>query len=317
MPRMAHPDLIEGFENFSDAGVYRLRDDLAVVQTVDFFPPIVDDPVSYGRIAAANSLSDVYAMGGRPITALSIVGFPLGKLDVAVLGRILSGGAEKILEAGAVIVGGHSVSDAEVKFGFAVTGVVDPARLVRNSGARQGDVLVLTKPLGTGPISTAGKFEKTSAEVIAGAIRSMEVLNREASEAMVRAGAHAATDVTGFGLLGHAREMADASGVTLAIEAGRLPILPGALDLAAAGVVSGGAGRNRSFLEGRAAIDPRVPGALALLIFDAETSGGLLFALPEAGAAAAIDELAAKGQPGAAIIGRVLPRGPRAIEVGP
>jgi len=233
-----------------------------------------------------------------------------------VLGRILAGAAEKVLEAGAVIVGGHSVTDTEVKFGLAVTGVVHPAKVVRNSGARPGDVLVLTKPLGTGPISTAGKFGKADPDVLAGAVRSMELLNRDAAEAMLEAGVHGATDITGFGFLGHAREVADASGVTLAFEVGRIPLLPGARELAAAKLLSGGAGRNRKFLEGRVAIDPSVPEDLASILYDSETSGGFLIAIPEDGARAVIRALEAKGQ-SAAIIGRVLPRGALSIEVAP
>jgi len=314
MPPMKHPDLLEGFDHFSDAGVFRLRDDLAIVQTVDFFPPIVDDPVEYGRIAAANSLSDIYAMGARPITALSIVGFPRGKLDMSVLGQILAGGAEKVLEAGAVILGGHSVSDSEVKFGLSVTGVVHPERFVRNSGARPGDVLVLTKPLGTGTITTALKQGKAPAEALRAAVRSMSTLNRDASEAMLGAGVHGATDVTGFGLLGHGREMAEASGVTLSIEASRLPVLPGALDLAGQKISSGGAGRNRAFLEDKVAFGAGVPAALTSMLFEAETSGGLLAALPEEGARRMVAELESKGHH-AVRIGRVLPRGERAVVV--
>ena len=315
MPPMVHPDLLEGFDHFSDAGAFRLREDLAIVQTVDFFPPIVDDPGDYGRIAAANALSDVYAMGARPLTCLSIVGFPRSGLDISILGQILAGGAEKVLEAGAVIIGGHSVQDAEIKFGLAVTGVVHPKDLLRNSGARPGDALVLTKPLGTGAISTAAKARKAPEDVLDGAIRSMKLLNRGASEAMRRAGAHGATDITGFGLLGHAREMADASDVTLALESPRVPLLAGARDLARRKLLSGGAARNRSVLEKRVALDASIAPDLAALLFDSETSGGLLIALPEGSAGALLDDLRARGQSEAALVGRVLARGERAIVV--
>ena len=311
---MRHPDLLEGFDKFSDAGVFRLRDDLAIVQTVDFFPPIVDSPEDYGRIAAANSLSDVYAMGAAPLTALSVVGFPK-ELEPVLLGRILRGGAEKVLEAGAVAVGGHSVTDQEVKFGYAVTGIVHPARFVRNSGARPGDVLVLTKPLGTGAISTAGKGGKAPEEALRAAIESMSRLNRDASEAMVRAGAHGATDITGFGLLGHAREVAEASEVTLRFELESLPLLPGARELARKKLLSGGAARNREFLSGKVVLDGKVPEDLAALLFDSETSGGLLMALPEEGARRVVEELKAKGHGGVALVGRVHPRGPHWVEV--
>jgi selenide,water dikinase len=315
MPQVEHPDLLEGFRNFSDAGVFRLREDLAIVQSVDFFPPIVDDPDSFGRIAAANSLSDVYAMGGKPVTALCVVGFPESKLDVSTLGKILAGGAEKAGEAGAIVLGGHSVSDSEVKFGLAVTGVVNPAELIRNSGARAGDVLVLTKPLGTGAISTAGRARKAPEEVLQGAIRSMATLNRHASEAMRAAGAHGATDITGFGLLGHAREMAEASGVTLSLEAARIPLLPGARELARKKLLSGGAARSRRFLGTRVSLDSSIPEDLASLLYDAETSGGLLLALPREGAEGFIQELHRKGHTDTARIGEVLPRGGHMVVV--
>ncbi len=310
---MRHPDLLEGFDNFSDAGAFRLRDDLAIVQTVDFFPPIGDDPEDYGRIAAANSIGDLYAMGAKPLTALSIVGFPDGELDVSILGRILAAGAEKVLEAGALIVGGHSTRDKEIKFGLAMTGIVDPRDLIRNSGARAGDALVLTKALGTGPISTAGKLGKVDADVLRRAVASMATLNRDASELMRREGVHAATDITGFGFLGHAREMADASRVTLSIDAASLLVLPGAIELAAAKVLSGGANRNRSFLSGRVDVGARVPPDLVSVLYDSETSGGLLIALPPDGAPRLVEALRAKAHADAAVIGRVVPRGTCAV----
>jgi selenide,water dikinase len=313
---MLHPDLLEGFDKFSDAGVFRLREDLAIVQTVDFFPPIVDQPEEYGRIAAANSLSDVYAMGARPITALSVVGFP-ERLEPALLGRIMRGGAEKVLEAGAIIIGGHSVVDQEIKFGLAVTGLVHPDKVVKNGGARPGDSLVLTKPLGTGAISTAGKAGKAPPEALRVAVAVMSTLNRDASEAMLRVRAHAATDITGFGLLGHAREMAEASGATLLIEAGRVPFLVGARELARKRLLSGGAARNRKFLSERVTVEAGVAAEVEALFFDSETSGGLLIALPEEAARGLVEEMRSKGHGDTAVIGRVLPRAARWVEVKP
>ena len=316
MPPMLDPDLLEGFENFSDAGAFRLRGDLAIVQTIDFFPPIIDGPEEYGQIAAANALSDCYAMGATPVTALSVVAFPQAELDISILGRILAGGAQKVIEAGAVILGGHSIKDKEIKFGLAVTGVVNPEELLRNSGARAGDVLVLTKAIGIGAISTAGKTGDVDVEVLRGAIESMKTLNRDAAEAMRRAGARAATDITGFGLLGHSREMADASGVTLAIDAAQVPVLPGARDLARRNVLSGSAARNGAFLANKVRVDGAVPPDLASLFFDSETSGGLLIALPDERAAAGLlEEMHGKGHAAAAIIGRVVPHSNHSVEV--
>ncbi len=303
---MEHPDLIEGFENFSDAGVFRLRDDLAIVNTVDFFPPIVDDPADFGRIAAANSLSDVYAMGATPVTALSIVGFPSRDVDIEVLGRILAAGAEKVIEAGAVLVGGHSVVDREIKFGLALSGTVHPDRLIRNSGAQPGDVLVLTKPLGMGAVSTAIKARRIGADAVARASAVMATLNRDASRAMLEHGVHGATDVTGFGLLGHARELAEASSVTLRIHALEVPIFPEAADLARRGLLSGGASRNRAFLGERVRIGSTVPGEVASVLFDSETSGGLLISLPRDGAERLVTALEDLGHDSVRVIGEVM-----------
>ncbi len=235
LPTFHDPNLIVGADTFSDAGVYRLRDDLYLVQTVDFFPPLIDDPYQFGQIAAANSLSDVFTMGARPVTALNIVGFPDKQLDMQILHEILAGGASKVIEAGAVIVGGHSVRDAEIKYGLSVTGVVEPAQLLTNAAARPGDLLVLTKSLGTGFITTAGKAGKCSPEVLQAAIASMAQLNMIGRDAALAAGAHAATDVTGFGLAGHAGEIARASHVTICLDVANLPGLPQAVELGAAG----------------------------------------------------------------------------------
>lgn len=302
-----HPDLLTGIGAFEDAGVLRLDDERALVQTVDFFPPIVDDPRWFGRIAAANALSDVYAMGARPLTAMNIVGWPRD-LDVAMLGEVLAGGLEKIREAGAVLCGGHSVVDQEIKYGLSVTGIVHPGRFWPNGAARAGDVLLLTKPLGMGPVSTAIKREKVGADTALAAMQVMATLNRSACEAVRDLDVHAATDVTGFGLIGHSLEMAEGAGLCLDLRAADLPVLPKALDLVRAGVMSGGCGRGRQFYGPRVAIDGGVDPALADLVFDAETSGGLLLALPEAAAETALRRLGDAGTPAHARIGQFVPR---------
>ncbi len=298
------PDLLVGLSGPDDAAVYRLSDDLAIVQTVDFFPPVVDDPYLFGAIAAANAMSDIYAMGGEVLLALNIVGFP-EDLDPAILGRILLGGAEKVAEAGGVIAGGHTLYDAEPKYGLAVTGTVHPNRVFRKGGAMAGDALVLTKPLGTGIVLTAARAGDDAADHAAAAIASMLMLNRHASHLAREAGAYAMTDVTGFGLLGHAREMARASGVRLEIMAPAVPALPGALGYAARGIVTGGAGRNREGVGTDVEIADGVDAALGHLLFDPQTSGGLLIALPPAAAEAMVERLHADGLPGA-VVGRVV-----------
>ncbi len=277
------------------------------MQTVDFFPPIVDDARWFGRIAAANALSDVYAMGGRPLTAMNLVGWPRD-LDVELLGEVLAGGLEKVQEAGAVLCGGHSVVDPEVKYGLSVTGIVHPQRFWANATARVGDVLLLTKPLGMGPVATAIKRGTASEALALAAMQVMATLNKAACEAVADLGVHAATDVTGFGLVGHACEMADGAGLCLRLRASDLPVLPGALDLLRAGVTSGGCGRGRQFYGPRVSIGAAVDPALADLVFDAETSGGLLLAVPEAVAAAACRRITAAGAPAAAIVGHFVAR---------
>jgi selenide,water dikinase len=249
LPAPAHPDLLVGISTSDDAGVFRLRDDLAIVNTVDFFTPVVDDPYTFGAISATNSLSDVYAMGGVPVTALNVVCFPRAELDDDVLSEILRGGSDKAAEAGVVIVGGHTVDDPEIKYGMAVTGTIHPGRIVRNVGARPGDALVLTKPLGTGILTTALKRETLSDAGYRAVVASMSTLNRSAAEAMLATGVHAATDVTGYGLLGHAYEMAHGNGVTLRFEASSLPLFPDLAELVAAGFLTGGCKRNRSWIE--------------------------------------------------------------------
>jgi selenide,water dikinase len=280
IPRVTNSNVLVGFDTADDAGVYQLTDDCALVQTVDFFTPIVDDPFAFGAIAAANSLSDVYAMGGRPISALSILAYP-GKGDLEDLEEILTGGAEKMREADCAILGGHSVNDDEIKFGYAVTGTIHPQRIKTNAAARSGDALVFTKRLGTGVIGTALKRGIAAPEHVQAAIDSMLTLNRAACEAMLAFDVHACTDITGFGLIGHAREMAVGSGVTIEIHSRNVQLLPGALDYARAGALPGGLMNNRDFascaVEGQSDIDD--------LLYDPQTSGGLLISLPESEAA--------------------------------
>ena len=283
---------------------------MALVQTVDFFPPLTNDPFQFGQIAAANSLSDVYAMGGRPITALNVVGFPNDDLPLEVLGEILRGGAEKVKESGAVIAGGHSVSDKEIKYGLAVTGLVDPAKLIKNEGATVGDVLILTKPIGTGCMTAAYQKDKIDSAIWEACCAAMMHLNRAAGEAMIEVGVKGATDITGYGLLGHGGEMAEASGVTLEIEAAKVPLLEGALGLSRKGFITRGRDTNAAYLADRLVSAASVPDDLLSLLLDAQTSGGLLIALSEEKA----DAFLAKNKNGGsadspnlpwAIIGRV------------
>jgi selenide, water dikinase len=316
LPPITDPNVLVGPETCDDAGVYRLTDGLALVLTVDFFTPIVDDPRAFGQIAAANSLSDVYAMGGRPIAMLSIVGFPRDKLPMTVLGEVLRGGAEKAHEAGVSVVGGHSIDDAEPKVGYAVVGLVNPARLWRNVGARPGDALVLTKPLGTGIISTAIKQAKAPERAVTAAIRTMTTLNRAAAEAAATVPVHAATDVTGFGLLGHLRAMTLGSKVRVRLHAGRIPLLPDVVALAEAGLVPGGTKRNLLAVAETVRWDPGLSEPLRTVIGDAQTSGGLLVATPDG--PGLLRALAAAGVDEAAQIGEVVAEDPAgAIEVAP
>lgn len=280
MPRVSNENVLVGFETSDDAGVYKLTPECALVQTVDFFTPIVDDPFTFGAIAAANSLSDVYAMGGRPISALSLVCYP-GKGDLEDLSEILRGGASKMQEAACAILGGHSVNDEEIKFGYAVTGTVHPDRVWTNAGAEPGDVLLFTKLLGTGVIGTALKRGMAAPEHVQASVASMLALNGEACEAALGLEVHACTDVTGFGLIGHAREMAKASEVTLEIEADRLQFLPGALEYARQGAVPGGLNNNREFASCDVEFAREVPVEVERLLYDPQTSGGLLFSVKE------------------------------------
>jgi selenide, water dikinase len=285
IPRVANENVLVGFDTADDAGVYQLTAELALVQTVDFFTPIVDDPFTFGAIAAANALSDVYAMGGRPISALSILAYP-AKGDLEDLEQILKGGAEKMREADCAVLGGHSVADDEIKLGYAVTGTVHPQRVKANAGARAGDALVFTKRLGTGVISTALKRGMARESDVEASIASMLILNRQACEAMLAFDVHGCTDITGFGLIGHAREMALASGVTLEIEVDRLRFLDGALEYARLGAIPGGLKNNRDYAACAVETARDLAAEVEDLLYDPQTSGGLLITLPEADAAA-------------------------------
>jgi selenide,water dikinase len=303
VPSHADPRVLVGRESFDDAGIFLVRDDLALVQTVDFFAPIVDDPYEFGQIAAANALSDVFAMGGEPLTAMAIVGFPVGKLPMSVLTDILRGGQDKVREAGAALVGGHSIIDEELKFGLSVTGQANPKTLLTNAAASVGDVLVLTKALGTGLLATAAKQDRLDGASRAALHASMASLNATASRAALAVGIRCATDVTGFGLLGHASHIARASGVTLRVEARALPELPGARDLWRAGVRTGGAERNESFVAPLTDWTGADPADVALAL-DPQTSGGLLLAVPPTRLAEYLSAV-----PGSVVVGSVEPRG--------
>jgi selenide, water dikinase len=322
MPPANDPNLIVGFETSDDAAIYRITDDVAIVQTVDFFTPIVDDPRLFGQVTAANALSDVYAMGGRPITALTIVAFPPSQ-PPELLEAILKGGLEKMNEARCTVAGGHSIRDDELKFGYAVTGLIDPRKIWRNVGARPGDVLLFTKAIGTGVISTALKQGKAADEWIEASTASMTRLNRGAADALHEIDlpasngstpVHAVTDVTGFSLLGHAREMAIGSGVSMRIDHTRVEYLPGAIEAARGGFLSGGLANNRAFLEGCAVFLPSVPEEFRSLMFDPQTSGGLLAAVaPEAAgrALAAFERHAIRARQ----IGEVVPKRSPLLEI--
>ncbi len=313
IPPQTDPRVLVDFRTSDDAGVYAWESGPALVQTVDFFTPIVDDPYLYGQIAAANSLSDIYAMGARPLTALAIAGFPEDDLDADTIREIFRGGVDALREAGVALLGGHTVRDREIKFGYAVTGAVDPARMWTNAGARAGDVLLLTKPLGTGVIGTAIKFGRASAEVVAEAVRSMRTLNKAAAEALQAVEVHACTDVTGFGLLGHASEMASASGVSLEIDAAAVPLIDGVLPLVA-GNKSAGLGSNRAHFHGRIQATSPVAESRMDLLFDPQTSGGLLVAVPGAVAAQAVAALLQRGVV-TAVVGQVVSRAEPLITV--
>lgn len=315
LARQNDPNVLVGFDTADDAGVYKISATQALVQTVDFFTPIVDDPYTFGQIAATNSLSDVYAMGGRPLSALAIVCFP-DKGDLDVLQQILAGGLSKMMEAGCVVIGGHSVRDPEIKFGYSVTGMIDPQKIWANSNAQLLDALILTKGLGTGVISTAIKRGEAKPEWIDAATQSMTTLNARAAEV---AGSgkftvHAATDITGFGLIGHVREMAAGSGVSVRINSANVPLLAGAMDCVRAGFIPGGLNNNRDFAECLVSYDESVPEEIRTILFDPQTAGGLLLSVARADAAALLDALTSAGVP-AVEIGEVLPPGKPLIAV--
>jgi selenide,water dikinase len=315
LPSYHDPNLLVGSNPADDAAIYRLRDDLALIQTVDFFTPIVDDPYLFGQIAAANSLSDVYAMGGRPVTALNIVGFPVKTLGEEILGKILRGGAEKALEAGVPIVGGHTIDDQEPKYGLAVTGTVHPDRYMTAHGARPGDLLMLTKPIGTGVLATALKAGAALESQEQQGVRWMATLNRAASQRMLAVETHAATDITGYGLLGHLVEMCRASCVSATVRTSRVPLLPSALDYVRLGYVPGGSRTNLAYVSEHVSFDDAIDDAMRLLLADAQTSGGLLLSLPPQAAQElkqrAPDEMLT------AVIGEVVAGEPGAILVVP
>jgi selenide,water dikinase len=316
LPVISDPNLIAGIEHFEDAGVYKLSDDLALIQTLDFFTPIVDDPYIFGQIAAVNALSDVYAMGGRPLTAMNIICFPVKKMDISVLHEILRGGLEKMREAGVTLVGGHSVEDDELKYGLSVTGTVHPDRVLLNSGACPGDLLILTKALGTGIVSTAIKGEEAPPELMEISFDSMLTLNRSAAEVLSAFdGVHACTDITGFGFLGHACEMAESSRVGIEVDAASVPVFPGIRKLVDEGFVPGGLYRNRDFRMPCVSAEPSCPQWLLDILFDPQTSGGLLASVRSGGETELLDKLRAAGVVRAAIIGRVVEDHPGKILV--
>jgi len=297
IPASTDDRVLIDFRTADDAGVYRWEGGPALVQTVDFFTPIVDDPYVYGQIAAANALSDIYAMGGRPLTALAIAAFPKDDFEPETIRSVFRGGFDKLREAGVSLLGGHTVQDPEIKFGYAVTGAIDPARVLSNAGARPGDVLFLTKPLGTGIVGTAIKFDRVDPRLAAEAVQSMQTLNRAAAEALqtLPVGAvHASTDVTGFALIGHASEMARASGVTIAIDSGAVPMFPGVLEIAEQNR-SGGLGSNQDYFAHSTQVDRSVEHARALVLYDPQTSGGLLIAADAGSATAVAEQLSRAG----------------------
>jgi selenide,water dikinase len=306
LPLMSHPNLLVGIEHIDDAGVYKIRDDLALVQTVDFFTPIVDDPYTFGQIAAANALSDVYAMGGTPITAMNLVAFPIQSMEIEVLREVLKGGLDKMREAEVVLVGGHSIEDQELKYGLSVTGLIHPDAVLTNTGARVGDRIILTKPLGTGIINTAQKGGTAAPKAVQRAIEVMAELNRKAAEVMKGFKVHACTDVTGFGLLGHLCEMLGQGEIGIRISLNAIPILPKAEEYAGMGLVPGGAHRNKEFYKLKVQGTDGCPPPLLDILYDPQTSGGLLIAIPEGDAETSLRFLREAGVKDARIIAEVV-----------
>jgi selenide, water dikinase len=306
LPLLTDANVIRGMESLDNAGVYKLRKGLALVQTIDFFTPVVDDPYVFGQIAAANSLSDIYTMGGTPVTAMNIVCFPTGKLDISVLHSILEGGIDKMKEAGVILIGGHTVTDDELKYGLSVTGTVNPKKLITNGGARAGDKLILTKPLGTGIINTAMKAKKASKRTVETVSRSMATLNKTASELMMKLGATACTDITGFGLIGHAQQMAKNSGVGFKLDTISVPFFPEAKLFAQKGLCPGGLHRNRDYYTNILERKGPIPDYMMDILNDPQTSGGLLIAIAPEKSSRLIRELRQSGLKKAATIGEVI-----------
>ncbi|MBI3650417.1 MAG: selenide, water dikinase SelD [Acidobacteria bacterium] len=315
LPQQPHNEnLIVGFDTADDAGVFRLRDDLAIVQTLDFFTPIVDDPFDYGRIAALNSINDVWAMGGTPITAMAITCFPKKGVDYAILTDIMRGGLAVLMENQVTLIGGHSVDNEQIMFGYSVTGIIDPNQVATNAGARPGDAIILTKALGTGIISTGIKFGKTSEEIAAASLATMLTAGKQAAELMREFKVRGATDVTGFALLGHAWELAKASRVTIEIDAATLPILPGALELAAQGLITSGNKTNREYVGEDVFLNEAVSEEMRRVLFDPQTAGGLLIVIAADRADQMLERLRQTYQD-AALIGRVVERGEHSLVV--
>ena len=308
------PNLLVGFDKADDAGVYRLRDDLAIVQTLDFFTPIVDDPFDYGRIAALNSINDVWAMGGTPITAMAITCFPKKGVDFSILQEIMRGGLSVLTENKVALVGGHSVDNEQIMFGYSVTGVIDPNHIATNAGARPGDVIILTKPIGTGVISTGIKRAQASPEVIAESVATMMTPGKHAAEAIAKFDVKGATDVTGFALLGHAWEMACASNVTIEIDSARVPLINGAMELVAAGMLTGADKTNREYVGDDISLSADLDPNLVKLFYDPQTAGGLLLATEEHKADDLLTELR-QNYPRAEIIGRVVESSKRTLRI--
>jgi selenide, water dikinase len=316
LPLIQDPNLLTGFEHAEDAGVYKLSADLALVQTVDFFTPIVDDPFVFGQIAAVNALNDIYAMGARPLTAMNIVCFPIKKMDIAALREVLRGGLDKMREAGVLLIGGHSVEDEEIKYGLSVTGIIHPDKVLLNRGARAGDKLILTKSLGTGIVSTAVKAGEASPKLVTQAVSGMTRLNKNASEIMIAAGdIHACTDITGFGLMGHACEMIEGSDVGLNINSAAVPVFEGVRKLLETGFVPGGLYRNKDFRISRIEAADTCPPWLLDVFFDPQTAGGLFFSLPGDKAKKLVEKMRSAGINDAAVVGEVVKDHPGKIFV--
>ena len=313
LPKTADPNLLVGYDSSDDAAVYKVSDDVAMIQTVDFFPPVVDNPYTFGQIAATNALSDVYAMGGQPTLAMNLLAFP-SCLPVEAVGDILAGGASKVVEAGAVIAGGHSIEDQEPKYGLCVTGLVHPSRILTNSGAKEGDILVLTKPLGTGILSTAAKAELLEEKAYKQMVELMTTLNKYAAQAVGPIALSACTDVTGFGLVGHVKEMAEGCGSTIELWAGKIPIVPKALELARDGIIPAGAYRNMDFTANDTLEDSAVPREVLDCLYDSQTAGGLLLSVPEDRLQELLTRLTDAGVPAAAV-GAVVPRREKLVHI--